>query len=118
MQSKRRTQQFVAAFVISGIVIAALCGFILVDLSTERYLPGQIGPLFAVEEIDAKGLKVALLGQRYTFDASALEGALDVVWRNRGLLPTGQRLAGCATTQAYLALRDYAEQEQEPEEPW
>lgn len=118
MQSKRKTQQFVAAFVISGIVIAALCGFVLVDLSAERYMPGAAAPLFQITEIDSQGLRVAVLGSYYDIESAALDDARDAFWERRNWLPTSARAAGGITAWGYLALRDYLDSRTEPEEPW
>lgn len=115
---KRRTQQFVAAFVISGIVIAALCGFILVDLSTDRYMPGQVAPLFEISGLNAGGVRIALLGQYYALETKALDEVRGHMWRWRSLLPNSTRATGGLVAQGYLLLRDYIESEQPPEEVW
>lgn len=115
---KRRTQQFVAAFVIAGIAVAALCGFLAVDLSTDRYMPADYAPLFQVTSVGPEGVRFAAFGTRYEIGSGQFDGLRETLWEYRGYLPRTVVLTGALTARAYAAAADYFEARREPEEPW
>lgn len=114
----RKTQQFIAAFAVAVIFIGALCGFVLVDLSTDRYLPAQFGALFQIGSISDAGVRFTAMGTEYSIAAEQFDTARRQIWEYRGLLPGNINLTACLTAQAYSAAQDYLEAQREPEEPW
>lgn len=115
---KRRTQQFWAAFAITGILIFALCGFALVDLSTERYMPADCTPLFQITGVDAEGVYFSAANTQYRIDAAPVETFKDSLWTWRGFLPSSVRQTGYLTAKGYIALKTYLEQSQESQVFW
>ena len=78
---------FTGAFVVTAILIAALCGFAAVDLSTERYMPGSFAPMLQLNRLDQNGMELAFMGQRYVFPAVYLDRAQKFLRRHIYLLP-------------------------------
>lgn len=115
---KRRTQQTIAAFAITGIALAALCGFAVVELSTDRYVTIETTPLFQVLSVDEEGVRFALLGERYLIESGALDNARERLWQYRGFLPNSVTLTGNLTAKAYIALQEYREAREAPQTPW
>lgn len=115
---KRKTQQFIGAFLITAILIAALCGFVLVDLSTDRYMPGAFAPLFQVSSVNEEGIAFAALGERYQIDAQGLEPSFQNIWEWRGIMPPGITLVGNAVTRALQEWQRNREASKPIEEPW
>lgn len=115
---KRRTQQSIAAFIITVIVIGALCGFVAVDISTERYMPGEYTRLFEITEITPQGMRLSLLGRRYLIDPGLLDPAREFLYEYRGFLPSSVLISANLTAQGYMAAVDYLEENKPVEEPW
>jgi hypothetical protein len=95
---------FIGAFAASMIVIAGLCGFAAVDLSTERFMPGQFGVFLRIEPVPGEELAIVLLGRRYSVKAEDLEAPRKALEDYRGLLPAAPRIARALTGQAVRAL--------------
>lgn len=115
---KRRTRQGAAAFLITGIVMIALCGFLAVDLSTDRYMPGQFVPMFEISEVNENGMRVALFGVRYRVEPARLDFVKELACRYRALLPDSVQAAAHLTARGYAAVTGYLEEARPPEEPW
>jgi hypothetical protein len=86
------------------IIIAGLCGFAAVDLSTERYMPGQFGVFLRIEPVPGEELSLILLGRRYSISAEDLEAPRKLLEEFRGLLPTTSRIASALAGQAVRAV--------------
>lgn len=84
---KRNIKNFFAAFAITGIMIGALCGFVAVDLSTDRYMPGQFGPFFEISRIESESVEFSFLAERYILDVKPTDETAAAVKKYRGLLP-------------------------------
>jgi hypothetical protein len=95
---------FIGAFAVSMIVIAGLCGFAAVDLSTERFMPGQFGVFLRIEPVPGEELAVVLLGRRYSIKAEDWEAPRKLIKDFRGLLPMAPRIASALTGQAVRAV--------------
>jgi hypothetical protein len=95
---------FIGAFAASMIIIAGLCGFAAVDLSTERFMPGQFGVFLRIEPVPGEELAVILLGRRYSIKAEDLEAPRKLIESFRGLLPIAPRIANALTGQAVRAV--------------
>lgn len=78
---------FVSFFFVGLILLGTLCGFALVDLSAETYMPERPGSLLQVGPIDSEGMALSVLGRDLSIPASALEEPLSALYRFRGLLP-------------------------------
>jgi hypothetical protein len=100
----KKSRIFISAFAVSLILIAGLCGFAAVDLSTERYMPGQFGVFLRIEPVPGEELAVILLGRRYSLRAEALELPRKLMGEFRGLLPAAPRIAHALAGQAVRAV--------------
>lgn len=83
----RNVKIFFAAFAITGILIGALCGFVAVDLSTGRYMPGKFGSFFEVQSIKLDEIEFTFQAQSYTLDTRPIGKAGETARKYRGLLP-------------------------------
>lgn len=101
---KKRTKQCIGAFLITVILIGALCGFVAVDLSTDRYMPGQFGPLFQVSTLGADGLSFSYMGKDYLLMAQPFAQLRQAVEPYRGLLPQHLRIAAALAAEGYRYL--------------
>ncbi len=70
---QKKKRGFGGAFAVTAILLGMLCGFTAVDLSTDKYMPGQFGSFFEISSITVDGVNFELLGQRYFLDARALD---------------------------------------------
>ena len=93
-QKKRLT---FSAFCITALLIVALCGFVAVDLSTDRYMPGRFGPLMQISSISEAGVYFSFMGDEYFIDPQPLEQAKQVLHPYRGLLPARPRIVQALT---------------------
>lgn len=115
---KRRTQQCIAAFAITAILVGAMCGFMAVDLSTDRYMPGQFDPLFHISRMDSTGLDVSLLGWNLSVDSVEMDQVKEGIWLWRGLLPRSISLTGAAAAKLYTVVEDYQQTESTDPSLW
>jgi hypothetical protein len=99
-------KKFINAFALSMILLAGLCGFAAVDLSTEKYMPGQFAVFLKIEAKPGEELALILLGQRYSLNVKALEAPAELLKDFRGLLPAAPRAAWALTGQAVRAAAD------------
>jgi len=103
---KAKTRLFIGGFLITFIFISALCGLLVVDLSTDRYLPGRFGPMFAVSNVSAEGLDFSLMGDEYRLSVTGARRWLAYLEPYEGLLPLSIQIAhalgeaACAGAQA------------------
>lgn len=95
----RKTQSFFGAFCITVILIGALCGFVAVDLSTDKYMPDQFGPFFVVESITEDGAAFSYMAGYYTLDFAPVKNVLQILSKYRGLLPAIPRAAASLAAQ-------------------
>ena len=84
---KRKLRLFTGAFVVTAILIAALCGFAAVDLSAERYMPGSFAPMLQLHRLDQNGLDLAFMGQRHVLPTAYLSQVEEFLRQHIYLLP-------------------------------
>jgi len=94
MTLRRNAKYFIGALCISVIIIGMVCGFMLVDLSSDRYMPGLLAPIYLIGSIGPDGVHFYLLGQAYRLEIEQVKQAQRALWDFRGLLPRTVRLAG------------------------
>lgn len=85
---------FMAGLSITLIVIGLGAGLLMVDLSSERYMPGLLPPVYMVDGIDTHGLNFYWMGERYLIDTAYLQEIQTRIWHMRAFIPPGVRLAG------------------------
>jgi hypothetical protein len=83
---KKKLRYFAAAFVIGLILLAALGGFALVDMTSNTYMPGQFGSLFAISSVDSEGMAFSFMGGEYRLRTQGLAEPASRLFRFRGLL--------------------------------
>ena len=94
MTPKRQARLFIAALCITLIVIAMVLGFMVVDLGSERYMPGLLDPIYMVGGLGEQGVYFYWMGQAYKIYSGQVMQAGADFWPLRGLLPPSIRLAG------------------------
>ena len=94
MTLQKQARYFIAALSITLIFIAMVLGFMLVDLNSERYMPGMLDPIYMVGELGEQGVAFYWMGQPYQIHSSQLMEAAASFWQLRGVLPPSIRLAG------------------------
>lgn len=115
---RRKTQQFLAAFSIACILVLGLCGFILVDLSSDRYMPSEYGPLFLIRSVNQEGMELAALGEEYQISSESGACVHEILWRFRGILPRTVFQAAEVTVKAYTAWQAHQESLHNDQELW
>ena len=94
MTLQRQARLFIAALCVTLIVITMILGFMAVDLSSERYMPGMLDPIYMVGELGEQGVYFYWMGQAYKiYSGQVMQAGIDF-WELRGLLPPSIRLAG------------------------
>jgi len=93
---KRNARYFVAALSVTLILIGALYGFILVDLSTERYMPELFSPIYLINEVNSQGIGFYWLGQQYRLETARIKEVKETLLSLRGFIPRTMRIAGAA----------------------
>ena len=94
MTLQRQARLFITALSITLILIAMVLGFMAVDLSSERYMPGILDPIYMVGELGEQGVYFYWMGQAYKiYSGQVMQAGIDF-WQFRGLLPPSIRLAG------------------------
>ena len=94
MTVQKQAHYFIAALSITFILIAMVLGFMLVDLNSERYMPGMLDPIYMVGEVGEDGVAFYWMGQPYRIYSAQLMERAASLWELRGLLPPSIRLAG------------------------
>ncbi len=100
---KAKTRMFIGAFLTTAVLIGGMAGFMAVDLSTQRYMPGRFPHMFLVDSVGPQGASVSWMGQSYYLDTEAVGRVQKTVWSYRGFLPGGMRLTGSLAVQAMEA---------------
>ena len=90
----KNTRAFIGAFLITAVCIGGVCGFIAVDLRTERYMPGEFPPIFLISGMDENGVDIAWMGKLYHVDAREARKIQEKLREYRGLIPRTARIAG------------------------
>lgn len=98
---KKKVRMFAAGFLVTAVLLGTLCGFMAVDLSTDRYMPGQFGPILQVGRIDGGGVSFSVMGSEYRLSTEPLAEAGDLLLRYRGLIPAHLRASGAAAVRLY-----------------
>lgn len=99
-------RHFLAGFCVTAIALGALCGFAVVDLRTDRYMPGVFSPMFQLTALSGEGLRFSWMGAEYCVDAQPLRQTLDAAGRYAGLVPDNVQAAGDITAAICRAVRD------------
>jgi len=94
MPLQRQVRLFITALSITLILIAMVLGFMLVDLASERYMPGMLDPIYMVGKLGEQGVAFYWMGQPYQIYSTQLMESAVNFWQLRGLLPPSVRLAG------------------------
>ncbi|MCL2857946.1 MAG: hypothetical protein FWE19_09610 [Oscillospiraceae bacterium] len=94
MTLQKQARYFIAALSITFIFIAMVLGFMLVDLASERYMPGMLDPIYKVGELGEEGIAFYWMGQPYRIYSAQMMERVGALWELRGLLPPSVRLAG------------------------
>ena len=102
----KNTRAFFGAFLVSLILIGAVCGFMVVEIRTERYMPGNYPPMFLVSNMDEKGADIAWMGHSYRIDAQTISDMQMDAWKYRAMLPGTVRLAGALAVKVLQMLND------------
>jgi len=89
-------RQFMGALSITLILIGMVCGFILVDLSSDRYMPGMFAPIYLIDEMGPGGIYFYWMGQAYHLSIEQVKEMQRMIWTWRGFIPRAMRLAGSA----------------------
>ena len=99
---RKNARHFIGGLSIALIVIAMVCAFILVDLNSERYMPGLLDPIYTITEIGPDGITFYWMGTTYRIEAVRAAQLGAKIWDFRAFIPPGVRLAGrLATIAAY-----------------
>lgn len=112
----KKAKIFGASFAITAICIGAVCGFLAVDLSSDRYMPGQLAPFFQVSDVDEAGIEFAWMGTAYQIDAVQAQELQTAAWEYRGLVPRSLRLAGAFAVRCMDWVEEIAVLFPQPEE--
>lgn len=113
MRLSKLTKNFLGGFFITLIALGALCGFALVDMRTDRYMPGTFQPLFQLTSLDGSGFSFSWMGMGYRVDTAPAAGVLDTAQSLSGLLPISAVLPGELTELACQAIGAYLDQRRE-----
>ena len=97
MTLKNNARYFMGALSITLIFIGMICGFILVDLSSDRYMPGMFAPIYLINDMGAEGICFYWMGQRYRLPIERVKEIQGMIWTWRGFIPRAMRLAGSLT---------------------
>ncbi|MCL2580600.1 MAG: hypothetical protein FWE32_11340 [Oscillospiraceae bacterium] len=92
--SKKQARQFAGGLGLTLVFIAMICGLLVVDMSSERYMPGMFPPIYTVDRLDAGGVSFYWLGRSYIIESRRLIEAGEFIRPWRGLIPRSIRLAG------------------------
>lgn len=110
---QRKAQQFLAAFLIGTLFVAGLCGFALVDLRSERYMPESHGVLLRLLSLGEEGMHFAFLGEEYILAPSEELGGR--LWEHRGLMPHSVTLTANLMVRIQEAVQEYNEARRQEE---
>ena len=94
-------KRFMGAFWGCTILLAGLCGFAVIDLSTEHYMPGRFGAMLRVNSINSEGAVFEVMGQEYQFDTGLVRAGLEQLSRWSPLLPASPQISALLTGRAY-----------------
>ena len=100
MTPKQSARYFMGGLSIALIIIAMVCAFILVDMNSERYMPGLLEPIYAIAEIGPQGIAFYWMGRPYHIDAQRAAQIGTKIWQFRAVIPPGVRLAGSLASKA------------------
>lgn len=103
-------RSFAAGFAATLIAIGALCGFLLVDLSTERYMPGRFGSMLIIFSITQEGMDFSVMGREYHFSFDHVQEKLLHSHRWQGLLPAEMQLGSLLGAEVCSRAQDALEQ--------
>ena len=97
MTLKNKARYFIGALSVTLILIGMVCGFILVDLSSDRYMPGMFAPIYLIDGMGPGGISFYWMGQAYHLPIERVKEIQGMIWAWRGLIPRTMRLAGSVT---------------------
>jgi hypothetical protein len=86
-----RARYFIASFIIALILVGALCGLVLVDISTELYMPGLFEPMVGAESVEDE-VVISFFGYELAFPAALPHAAARELHYYRGFLPPADLL--------------------------
>ena len=103
-------KRFMGAFWACIILFAGFCGFAVIDLSSELYMPGRFGSLLRLNSLDENGIELELMGENYHISLSAISEGRKLLEPWHPLLPAAPQLAAAFTEQLYHRAEEYLEQ--------
>ena len=93
MTLQKKARYFIAATSITLIVVGMVCALILVDLNSERYMPGILAPIYLIDELGAQGISFYWMGTAYQVEIAQVKEVQARIWEYRALIPPPIRLA-------------------------
>ena len=94
MTLQKKARYFIAATAITLIIIGMACAFILVDLNSERYMPGMLAPIYRIDELGAQGIGFYWMGVAYRIEIAQVKEVQARIWEFRAFIPPPIRLVG------------------------
>jgi len=102
MTLKKKARHFIGALAITLIVIGMICGFMLVYLSSDRYMPGMFAPIYMIDSVGAHGVYFYWMGQAYLLEIKRVKEIQEIIWAWRGFIPRSARFAGGLVTMMFV----------------
>jgi len=98
MNEKKR--MIFGAFAVTLILLLLCAGFVAVDLSSGKYMPGQFGAFFEITSVTPDGVSLTVLSNDYHFPFYSGGMDKDLLVRLRSALPALPFAVGSAAAQA------------------
>jgi len=82
---KKKLHYFSGAFVIGVILLGMMCGFILVDIGADSYMPGRFSPILEINRVTETGVAFSFMGIAMGWSLSLLDDWAGEIYHYRGL---------------------------------
>jgi len=86
--------RFIAGFFLVVILVGTMAGFKIVDLRTNRFIPGMAVPMMAVVSLERDRVEFVFMGDSFHADLTAANNTVDrIAEEYRGLIPAHMNMA-------------------------
>ena len=103
----KKFDYFFSSLLITLVLFFGVCGFLLAEYNSAKYIPTDTPPLIAVKKSTAYSGELTLMGQTHTWDFSHIKKETEYLRKFAVIFPRGARITADSASVFYKIAKDF-----------